>query len=322
MSEYTLTKHKGKYALTFNDGQRRRRSTTGTDRRGEAESIARGIWQRLNAARGERLEDLWPAYVQDRVKDGVLEPRFHVAWKAMKPHFGKIIGSRVSRDDCRAYHAHRQEQGKSDSTVATELSLLRACLRWKYKDNAPSVWVPPASPPRDHWLTKDQVNELIEAASAPHIKLFLILAATTGARASAILDLTWDRVDLEAGLINYKPAGRATTNKRRVEVPMNPRARTALTEAHQARLSDYVIEYGGQPIGTVKKALQRLSAKTGIKVSPHVLRHSCAVWMAQADVPMSKIAQFLGHTKTAVTEKYYARYSPSFMADASAATNF
>ena len=75
-------------------------------------------------------------------------------------------------------------------------------------------------------------------------------------------------------------------------------------------------------MGSVKKALQRLSAKTGIKFSAHVFRHTAAVWMAQADLPMSKIAQFLGHTKTAVTEMYYARYSPSFMRDASEATQF
>jgi integrase len=41
--------------------------------------------------------------------------------------------------------------------------------------------------------------------------------------------------------------------------------------------------------------------------------------MAQADVPMQKIAQVLGHTSTRVTEQTYARYSPRFMADAMAA---
>jgi integrase len=44
--------------------------------------------------------------------------------------------------------------------------------------------------------------------------------------------------------------------------------------------------------------------------------------MAQADVPMQKIAQFLGHTSTRVTESTYARYSPRFMADAAAALDY
>jgi integrase len=103
---------------------------------------------------------------------------------------------------------------------------------------------------------------------------------------------------------------------------MNDLARKALTEAHEARLTDHVIEYGGKPVGSVKKGIQRLSARTGIRFSPHVLRHTCAVWMAQADVPMQKISQYLGHTSMRTTEAFYARYSPSYMQDASRATSF
>lgn len=44
--------------------------------------------------------------------------------------------------------------------------------------------------------------------------------------------------------------------------------------------------------------------------------------MAQADVPMQKISQYLGHTSTRVTESTYARYSPSFMRDAGKAATF
>jgi integrase len=324
VSEYTLTRHRGKLALTWREPGRLhpRRISTGTADERRAETIAREIWARLHAAQSERVADLWPAYVRDRVVDGAMEDRFRVTWNALGPHFGHIIGSKVTREDCRAYHRYRRGQGRSASTIATELALLRACLKWRYGATAPSVWVPPASAPRDHWLTKEQVRHLLEATDTPHIRLFITLAASTGARAQAILELTWDRVDMERGEINYRPAGREITNKRRTIVPMNTNARTALEEAYRARLSDHVVEYGGKPVASVKKALQRLSAKTGIKVSPHVLRHSCAVWMAQADVPMAKIAQYLGHTKTAVTEMYYARFSPSYMQDASAAAEF
>lgn len=162
----------------------------------------------------------------------------------------------------------------------------------------------------------------MDAAKSPHIKLFVILGLSTGARAGAILDLTWDRIDFDHGTIDFRPSGRHQTNKRRTVVPMNQTAREALEEAYQARLSHFVVEYGGKQVGSVKKALERLSVDTGIKFSPHVLRHTCAVWLAQADVPMQKIAQYLGHTSTRVTEQVYARYSPTFMQDASAAAMF
>lgn len=212
--------------------------------------------------------------------------------------------------------------GYSASTVRTDLELLRACLRWRYGSDAPGIWIPPASKPRDHWLTREEARALVDAVDAPHVKLFITLGLTTGARAGAILDLTWDRVDFTHGTIDFRPSGRHQTNKRRTVVPMNATSRPALEEAYRARLTDYVIEYGGKPVGSVKKALQRLSARTGIAVSPHVLRHTCAVWMAQADVPMQKIAQYLGHTSTRVTETTYARYSPAFMRDAGDVATF
>ena len=73
---------------------------------------------------------------------------------------------------------------------------------------------------------------------------------------------------------------------------------------------------------SIKKAIRMAALRSGVPCSPHVFRHTAGVWMAQADVPMQKISQFLGHTSTKVTERTYARYSPSFMKDAAAALEF
>jgi integrase len=44
--------------------------------------------------------------------------------------------------------------------------------------------------------------------------------------------------------------------------------------------------------------------------------------MAEADVPMEQIAQYLGHTSTRVTFATYARFSPRFMAPAAKALDW
>lgn len=322
MSEYTLTWHRGRYALSFREGDRRLRITTGTADRGLAEARARELWARRNAAPSERIADLWPRYVKDRITDGARADRFKAHWTALEPHFGQRIGRSINKDDCRAYYEARRELGYARSTIKTDLELLRACLRWRYGDQAPPLWVGPASAARDNWLTKEQARQIVDLADTPHIKLFVTLGLATGARAGAILDLTWDRVDFAHGTIDFRPTGREQTNKRRTVVPMNATAREALEKAHAGRLTDHVIEYGGKPVASVKKAIQRLSERAGIKFSPHTLRHTCAVWMAQADVPMQKISQYLGHTSLRMTEQVYARYSPSFMRDASVAADF
>jgi integrase len=320
MSDWRLVKHRGQYSLAY--GHPRKRIATGTDDRGRAEAVAGEIWRRLNRPTQERVSDLWTPYSQDRTANGGSEARLKSLWKTLEPAFGYKLGRAITKADCRDYAAKRKREGKANSTVKTELEALRACLRWHYGKEAPIIVAPAPSKPRDRYLTQDEARKLLASIEAPHVRLFATLALATGARMGAILDLTWDRVDFEHGTIDFMPAGRDKTNKRRTVVAMAAKAREALTEARKGALTDHVIEYGGKPVASVKRAIRAAARRSGVPCSPHVFRHTAAVWMAQADVPMQKIAQVLGHTSTRVTETVYARYSPRFMADAMAALDW
>lgn len=135
---------------------------------------------------------------------------------------------------------------------------------------------------------------------------------------SAILDITWDRIDFERGHILLDNPERDRTAKGRAVVPMNQSARAALMEAKEAALSDYVIEWAGRRVASVKKGVRAIgaAAKIGV-VSPHDFRHSAAVWMAEDGVSMSEIARYLGHKDSRITERVYARYSPEHLLRAS-----
>jgi integrase len=320
MSEYRLVKHRGQYSLAY--GHPRKRIATGTADRGRAEAVAGELWRRLNRPAQERVADLWEPYKQDRIANGGSEARLKSLWKTLEPAFGYKLGKAITKADCRDYAAMRKRAGKSPSTIKTELEALRACLRWHYGKDAPVITAPAPSKPRGRYLTHEEARKLLSAIETPHARLFVTLALATGARMGAILDLTWDRVDFAHGTIDFMPAGRDKTNKRRTVVPMNAKAREALAEAKEGALSDHVIEYGGKPVASVKKAVAAAARRSGVPCSPHVFRHTAGVWMAQADVPMQKIAQFLGHTSSRVTEHTYARYSPRFMADAAAALDW
>jgi integrase len=163
---------------------------------------------------------------------------------------------------------------------------------------------------------------LFEALETPHVRLFIILALTTGARMSAILETKWDQVALKHKTINFNPSGRNSTSKGRTRVPLNKRALAAEEAAKEIAQTDYVIEYAGEPIKSIKWAVKRAGERAKVPCSPHVFRHTAGVWMAEADVPMQKISQYLGHASTAITEKVYARYSPTFMKDAADALDW
>lgn len=321
-SGYELVKHRGKFAVAVGRGKARRRISTGTDDLGLARVIASEIWQKLHAPASERLQDLWDHYLADRRQDGKDVTRQEDAWKRLSVVFAQRMGTDVSKDDCRTYAQLRQRQGAAPGTIKTELEYLRACLNLKYGRGHNRVWLPTGSPPRDRCLSREDLDQLLNHVSTPHVRLFIILAITTGARMSAILELRWDQVDFKHRTVNFNPVGRQQTNKRRPVVPLNVRAFEALEEAARGALTDFVIEWDGKPLRSVKKAIRMAAQRSGVPCSPHVFRHSAGVWMAQADVPMQKISQFLGHTSTRVTEQTYARYSPSFMKDAATALEF
>lgn len=255
-------------------------------------------------------------------KSGMLSHhRATVAWKAAKPFWNALPIARV--DDKAPLEYRRRRAHCKDITVRNELAVIRAALNWAEKQKligkAPFIQMPSLAPSEISHLSKAEFRKLVAGASRPHIALFLKLAVATGARTNALLDLTWGRVDFERRVVQLNPRDRVQTSKYRATVPMNDQIHAALLEAKAGALSDYVIEHGRGKIASIKKGFAAACARSGIQATPHMLRHSAAVWMAEADTPMAQIAQFLGHSDSRITERVYARFRPSFLANAAAA---
>jgi integrase len=96
---------------------------------------------------------------------------------------------------------------------------------------------------------------------------------------------------------------------------MHPDLAWTLILAKEAAETDYVIEFGGKPVKSIKRAFRTACEKAGLDrtVTPHTLRHTAASWMAEAGIPMSEIAAVLGHRDSRTTERVYARYSPDYL---------
>ncbi len=325
MPEYKLVRHRGKFAVSFTDeaGKRQRRSL-GTDDKNVAKTMLASFQrERKFAISGKQLtmEAVFEAYVTDREDAGKSTvPRMKDAWKRLKSTFANLHPSVVTEGTCRGYIKDRNKQGASNGTIHTELGYLRAAAelaaRKNWIDKAPNIVLPSKPPPKEHHLTMPEAVKLIKAAVRPHVRLFIILALTTAGRVSAILQLTWDRIDFEGRKIDLRDPTREATAKGRARPPMNETAFKALKEAHRMALSDYVVEWSGQPVKSIKRGVAAAARRAGVNATPHVLRHTAAVWMAQNGVSMAEIAQFLGHTNPAVTFRTYARFSPEYLQNA------
>lgn len=320
MPEYTVQRFRGAWAAVWRDenGVRRRKRLYATDRAG-AEAEARQRWARGN-------EDAWTvgavveAYMDAREADGIASTgRQRDAWKAMKGFWGRVDPALVDKDMARKYAAERD---RSESTVRYELSMLAVALRWAanrgHIDRAPEVWRPAAPERTVKRLTRHQFRKWFKEVKAPHARLYVRLGIYTMARPTAILDLTWPQVDWEHETIDLNPPGRKQTKKRRPVVPLNREAMDALREAYEGRQSNFIIERGAKRVGSIKKAFQAASARSGIKVTPYTLRHTGAVWAAEGGTSMAELAQYMGHDDDRTTQKHYARFSPDHLRGVSA----
>jgi len=243
--------------------------------------------------------------------------------RAILPVFGAMKPSAIMPEDCRAYAKARAKVGRKPGTVCTELAHLRVCLAWAVKSRiiatAPHIERPTLPPPKERHLSRAEASKVIAAAIAPHVRLFIILAISTAARAAALLELKWDRVDFERGLIVLGDPDRTQRQKGRATVPMTQTARGALSAAKAGAVSDFVIEHGGDAIKSIRKGVSEAARRAKVEgVTPHVLRHTAAVWMAEDGVRMEEIAAYLGHSDASITQRVYARFSPNHLKTAAA----
>lgn len=261
---------------------------------------------------GDTVEDAVKAYLAEkRTQNARSFKSMETAWRALARIFGDLRPDQIGRDVSRRYAETRRRAGVSDGTIIKDLGVLKAALRWAGKSNF-KIEMPATPPPRERYITREEHQRLLDACELPHLRLFILLAWSTAGRASALFELTWDRVDFDRKQIRLaKGEGR---RKGRATVPMTDRLREALETAYAGRTCDSVIEWGGHPVKSVKRGFAEACRKAGLEdVTPHVLRHSAAVAMAENGVSMAEIAQVLGHTNPAVTFRVYARYSPKHL---------
>lgn len=328
MPDISIGRFRGGFCVYWRADGKRTRHQLEARTRADAEAEAVDVFRRVSfasAPKGLTVSEIWQLYQHD-LADRPTGRKLPSFGRQVLPHFGHYRPDQITTEMCRAYNAARTAKGMSQGTVHTELGHLRSALTFAVKrgmiDRAPSIERPSKPMPKERWLTPEEVASLVDAASSPHIALAIHLLFATGGRIGAILDLTWDRVDLERGIINLRLSD-AKTRKGRAIVPMNRGIRAALQTAKNAALSDYVIEYAGQQVGSIRKGFEGAVTRAVLAdVTLHTIRHSAAVQMVSSGVPIEKVAQFLGHSNSSITFHTYARFAPSHLADAAEVLDF
>lgn len=339
----------GYWYATWSDGRRSKRQSLGTKDETQALKVfAQWVliegWSKDGSpgaeARVYAIADLWSVYMEKHVKDHVTgQATIGFAWKNLGPHFGPLTIDQFNQSAVDQFVAKRASgrlgRPAKPITIRRELATLVAALNFCAssavkligKADIETIRMPHPGEPRDRWLRMEEMQRLLRAAGEMRRgdrlsrgERFLWLALETAARKQAILDLTWDRVDFEIGVIHYDVPGRAKTKKRRASVPISSALRPVLARAFEERENELVMGNKSAVWATVQfiairagysvQSFEKGGKPKATGISPHVLRHTAATHMARRGVPLWVIAKILGNTILMV-ERVYAKWQPS-----------
>jgi integrase len=263
------------------------------------------------------------------------------------PHLGHLRVAKLTTADIDDFYAHLLKRGGRDEQPLAPGTVLRVhvvlhralaqAVRWDW------IWVNPAreaSPPRPVPAeicppSPTEVCRLLThlASTDPAFHLFLLLAATTGARRGELLGLRAADVDLETGEIAIQraltegpdgPVLAPTKTRRSHRVALDAVTVDAVRRYLDSKVANGVPADGPafifsmdradarpwQPSFATKAFIRYREAVGGPHFRLHDLRHFMATQMLDAGVPVAVVSGRLGHARASTTLNVYGHAVP------------
>lgn len=300
MRGYGLWKHpdNGRWYVTWTEaGGRSRRASTGEKDRREAEKFRAAFvleHDRPAEAKPDQiaiatvLDNYWDRHAKGLASAEAIEIRI----RHLKRFFGTSKVEAVNARTSERYKAQCLAEGLAIGTINLHRTVLRAALkqavRWGDLMAAPFVPSDREPPSRPEFLTRKQVAAMLRAArhDYPHVATFVLLAIYTGARRGAILQLTWDRVDLKAGTVDFRLPGVVHARKRRALTALPARVVARLRRLRRTATGKHVVQFNGKPIASIRRAFRLVAKAAGVPhATPHTLKHTAVTWALRVASP-------------------------------------
>ena len=227
------------------------------------------------------------------------------------------------------YVAFLQAAGRKPSSIARALVAVRSLHRFcvdegtALTDPTGDVGAPPVPQGLPKALSEDEVERLLgavvgEDAPARRDRAILELLYGTGIRISELVGLSMPDLRLDEGVLRafgkgskerVVPIGRCA--REALEAWFSPSGRGAMAPERWSRRGDAEAVFLNQRGGRLSRQgawaiVRRYGDRVGLadRLTPHVLRHSCATHMLDRGADIRVVQELLGHASIATTQVY------------------
>ena len=221
----------------------------------------------------------------------------------------------VSADYIRDFVRTQHRRGLSGSSIRRRLAAIRSWFEFLINENkistnpAVGIVTPKTSKKLPKTLTVDQISSLLHQENDNPLMIrdlaMFELIYSSGLRVTELASLDLDSVDISAGEVRVVGKG----NKPR-QVPVGSKALDMLTKwlairKPVANNALFISARGTRiSIRNIQKRLDQLALKTGINISPHMLRHSFATHVLESSQDLRAVQKMLGHSDIKTTQIY------------------
>ncbi len=221
-----------------------------------------------------------------------------------------------------AYLIELRSENQSHSTLCRKLASLRAYYKYlqrldRIKDNpADGIKTPKSEKKEIEYVEAEDINRLMElpdnSVKGIRDRAILELLYATGIRASELIEMSTEDVNLRMGFVKCTPQH----GKARI-IPMGRLCRKAMEdyilEVREKLLrgndsSVLFVNYAGKSI--TRQGLWKIlkeygeAARLSVSLTPQVLRNSFAVHMLQNGADVKSLQELMGHEDISATQAY------------------
>jgi integrase len=259
------------------------------------------------------------AELLDDVLKSDIKPSTRYVWekvieKNIRPFFGNLKAQRLTTDHMDRYREKRKGEGRSDSTVNRELSILRTSFHNARKRTPPKVLSVPYFPIvaetniRKGFLSDEQYDRL-RGELPEELKALFVTAWITGLRRGEITAIQWPQVDFEAGLITLEKGETKNDEPRSVPI-LEGDMLDLLTAAKRERDeqwpdSPWVFSRRGERIIDFRWSWDEACKRAGVPdLNFHDLRRTAVRNMRRAGIPQVIRMKISGHKTDSMERRY------------------